>query len=357
MNALRRCCSLRPIRSSAAAHGNLGAPVGRLLRRPPFGACLANASAAAPAGARAASGHAAGRARAGDDVEVWGQFATTESGETYSLDGDDDAFGCARVRGKLHQMGTSKAGESAHTTDVERFVDVYAQELFQPGSKSGRRRLLSGRLLRVQGANVKVRRRLADASTSSAERDGKGGGAVQALLRHRVHIGCHHSHTHPKFFPFLFGRRNGIDIIDLEHSARCLRRSLAFLRVLSRSGGKIVFLATERPYTELAPMFLDKCGHTVLTRPFPRGQLTNPITQDPNALPDLIVSFAPESDAMNLAEAASIDVITMGLCDSNADPNLLTYPIPGNGTNAASAFLFCSLFAHALEGARPPGDG
>jgi len=238
----------------------------------------------------------------------------------------------------------------------ERFVDVYAHELFQQSSKGSRRRMLSGRLLRSEGNSVKVRRRAPGGFAPSAEQPGKGGAAVQALLSHRVHIGCHHSHTHPNFFPFLFGRRNGIDIIDLEHSVRSLRRALAFLRVLSRSGGKIVFLATERPYTELAPMFLDACGHTVLTRPFPRGQLTNPITQDPNALPDLIVSFAPQTDAMNLAEAASIDVITMGLCDSNADPNLLTYPIPGNGTNAASAFLICSLFAHALESANLTPD-
>ena len=327
------------------------------------------------------SATAAGRARSGDDIEVWGQFVTSESGEMYSMGGEGRTFGGgARIRGKLHRMGSctrsppQPPSSSSSGRSARRFVDVYALELVQPDQESGHcRQLLSGRLLRVQGAGVKVRRRSTDIPDAGTEHDvcsrrARGSSenrtsCVDALLRHRVHIGCHRAHTHPKAFPFLFGRRNGIDIIDLEYSAKCLRRALAFLRVLHHSGGRVVFLATERPYAELAPLFLEQCGHEVLTRPWPRGQLTNPMGSghgptaalqrrdvlEPGTPPDLIISFSPQNDSMNLGEAASMDIITMAICDSSADPSMVTFPIPGNGTNAASAFFFCSLFADAVK--------
>ena len=69
---------------------------------------------------------------------------------------------------------------------------------------------------------------------------------MKELLEAGVHFGHQTSRWNPKMKPYIFGARNGIYILDLQHTLRKLREALAFLTNLAANGGKVLFVGTKR---------------------------------------------------------------------------------------------------------------
>ena len=69
---------------------------------------------------------------------------------------------------------------------------------------------------------------------------------MKELLEAGVHFGHQTSRWNPKMKPYIFGARNGIYILDLQHTLRKLREALAFLTQLAANGGKVLFVGTKR---------------------------------------------------------------------------------------------------------------
>jgi small subunit ribosomal protein S2 len=216
---------------------------------------------------------------------------------------------------------------------------------------------------------------------------------IKQLLEAGVHFGHKTSRWNPKMKKFIFGQRSGIYIIDLEKTVECLNKARDFVLDITSKGETLVFVGTKRQAQEAVLQEAIRCGMYYVTERWPGGLLTNLATikksinrlkaiekmkQDgtfdkltkkevaglekemgklkknfagivqmerlPKAI--FIVDTKKEETAVREAQRLSIPVI--GLIDTNSDPDLVTYPIPGNDDATKSIHTITSLIADSV---------
>ena len=154
--------------------------------------------------------------------------------------------------------------------------------------------------------------------------------------------------------PYLFGCRLGSDIIDLNKTASLLSDALNFTAHISYRGGVILFITRTPQNILLIEQTAKQCGVYSHCRKWRLGTLTNSTTVfgATTRLPDLIIFFNTIDfgfkQHVGVVEAAKLSIPTIGVVDSNADPRLITYPIPGNDDSLISAKLYSKLFSEAI---------
>lgn len=217
---------------------------------------------------------------------------------------------------------------------------------------------------------------------------------LEEMMACACHFGHKVSKWNPKMRDYIYTQRDNIHIFDLVKSFECMQKALDFLRQAASSGKTILLMSTKLQLAKFLAEAAIKCDCSYVTRKWMPGLLTNYETirkrikyfkdlkekkasgdwekytkkerltmqrtldklegafsgvETMAKLPDVVVVFDCVRDILALKEANRLGITTVGVCDSNADPDLLTYPIPGNDDAVKSLKYFLNKIVTAIE--------
>ncbi|HEV8239789.1 MAG TPA: 30S ribosomal protein S2 [Thermoanaerobaculia bacterium] len=232
--------------------------------------------------------------------------------------------------------------------------------------------------------------------------------SMKQMLEAGVHFGHQTRRWNPKMKPYIFGKRNGIYIVDLQKTEQLFKEASDFVRWLGRTGRRILFVGTKRQAQDVIAEEAARCGQYSVTHRWLGGTLTNFVTirssierledaerrlDDPEspltkkervrlererekmkrnlegirkleAVPDALFVIDPKKEDIAISEANKLGIPVVAVVDTNCDPELVDYVIPGNDDAIRSIRLFASRIADAyLDGAgelekdQEPGEG
>ena len=216
------------------------------------------------------------------------------------------------------------------------------------------------------------------------------------LLQAGVHFGHQTTHWNPKMKEYIYGARNGIHIVDLQKTLKKFREAEEFIRKITATGKKILFVATKRQAQELVKNEAERCGMYFVNQRWLGGTMTNFSTirksidrllqlekmeeegeferlhkkealnkrkeieklnkflggiKSMRELPHALFIIDTQKERIALAEAKTLGIKTFALVDTNCDPNGVDFPFPGNDDAIRSIKLFATRVADvALEG-------
>lgn len=154
--------------------------------------------------------------------------------------------------------------------------------------------------------------------------------------------------------PYIFGCRQDVDIIDLERTLLRLHDALNFTAHIAYRGGIILFLSRHNQMLPLVEKTAEDCGEYSHCRYWKGGTFTNSTIQfqAETRLPDLCIFLNTLNNAFldhrAMTEATKVLVPIVGIVDTNSDPRLVTYPVPGNDDSPTAVSLYCRLFKEAI---------
>lgn len=154
--------------------------------------------------------------------------------------------------------------------------------------------------------------------------------------------------------PYIFGTRQDIDIIDLEQTLPLLHDAMNFTAHIAYRGGIILFLSRNRQMMPVIENTATECGEYSHCRYWKGGTFTNSVVQfqAETRLPDLCIFINTLNNAFEqhraIIETTKVLVPIVGVVDTNCDPRLITYPVPGNDDSPAAVNLYCRLFKEAI---------
>ena len=216
---------------------------------------------------------------------------------------------------------------------------------------------------------------------------------IRDLLEAGAHFGHRTMRWNPKMAPYIYGSRNGVHIIDLTQTAILLNEATRILREVAKKKGKILFVCTKKQGADAIRELAEANNQFYVNHKWLGGMLTNWKTvsqsikkirfiesqlEDENSkllkkeqivlnkqkqklmdnlggirtmgsVPDLlfVVDTVKESLAVNEARALGIPV--MAIIDTNSDPDVIDYPIPGNDDSIKAIQLYCRVINDALK--------
>ncbi len=220
--------------------------------------------------------------------------------------------------------------------------------------------------------------------------------SMRQMLEAGVHFGHQTRYWNPKMAPYIFGARNNIHIINLEHTVPLFRKAAGFIRKLAADGGRILFVGTKRSARDAVRAQAERCEMPCVSHRWLGGTLTNfkTIKQSIKRLEDLdameqdgrfgrltkkevlerrrerdklerslggVKSMASLPDALFVIdvghekiavhEANKLGIPVVGIVDTNSSPDGVQYMIPGNDDAMRAAELYAIAIADAvLEG-------
>ncbi|RZF34927.1 hypothetical protein LSTR_LSTR011421 [Laodelphax striatellus] len=178
---------------------------------------------------------------------------------------------------------------------------------------------------------------------------------VEDMFKARVHFGHKEGSLDAKMKQFLFGSRLGHCIFDLDKSADFLRQALNFTAHIAYRGGVIVFIGQSPQNCHLVEKSARECGEYAHTRAWRIGTFTNSTMMygAVTRLPDLCIFMNTLRTVLDehfaVTECAKMLVPTVGIVDSNCNPNLITYPVPGNDDSPSAVQFYCRVFKEAIR--------
>jgi len=219
---------------------------------------------------------------------------------------------------------------------------------------------------------------------------------MKELLEAGVHFGHQTRRWNPKMKRFIFGERNGIYIIDLEQTLGRVETAYGFVRDLVADGGVILFVGTKKQAQDPVRSYADKCGMPYVNERWLGGMLTNFETiskrvakmkeyqrmrdsgefdampkkealllgreldklernlngiRNLERLPDAVFILDTKKEDIAVTEANKLGIPVVAVVDTNCDPDVIQYVIPGNDDAIRSIRLYTQLAADAvLEG-------
>ena len=225
--------------------------------------------------------------------------------------------------------------------------------------------------------------------------------SMKLLLETGVHFGHKTRQWHPAMKQFIFTQRNGIHIIDLQQTLGLLSKAYMYIRDVSAAGGNILFVGTKKQAQEAIEIESARCGMYFINQRWLGGTLTNfgtikervrhlidlekqkekgDFTYLPKKeagkleeeierlnrylggiktmarLPDLLFIVDPGKEAIAVAEARRLDIPIVAINDTDCDPSLISYPIPGNDDAIRSVRLITGKMADAIIEGRSMRD-
>lgn len=226
--------------------------------------------------------------------------------------------------------------------------------------------------------------------------------SMKQLLEAGVHFGHQTSRWNPKMKPYIFGARNGIHIIDLQQTVKMVKDVCVQVRDLITGGGHILFVGTKKQAQDSVREEAERCGMSFVHHRWLGGTLTNfqtvrqsierlkkleEMANDPKIvealtkkemlahsrerakleralggikdikkLPDAVFIIDPGHEAIAVREARKLGIKVIAIIDTDCDPDLVDYKIPGNDDAIRAIRLFCSLMAEAVREGQALGD-
>ena len=217
---------------------------------------------------------------------------------------------------------------------------------------------------------------------------------MRDLLECGVHFGHQVRRWNPKMKKFIFGERKGIYIIDLQKTIRYFRYTYNIVRDAAAEGKTILFVGTKKQAGPTVGDFAKECGMPYVNHRWLGGMLTNFATirqsirkleviekmeedgsidlltkkealmlrrkkeklvaylggiKDMKALPDMIFVIDVVKEKIAVAEANRLNIPVVAPLDTNCDPDVVDFPIPGNDDAIRSVQLFCKEMAEAIN--------
>lgn len=225
--------------------------------------------------------------------------------------------------------------------------------------------------------------------------------SMKQLLECGVHFGHQTRRWNPKMKPYIFTERNGVYIVDLQKTVKGLEKAYDFLREVSKSGGSVLFVGTKKQAQETIKDEAVRSGQFYITHRWLGGLLTNFPTikkrvarmvelnspeflegstkwtkkeiagfakerdklekyllgiKDMRDVPDALVVVDPKREDIAVLEGRKLGIPIVGIVDTNCDPDLIDYPIPGNDDAIRAIKLIIGLMASAVIEGRQGTD-
>jgi small subunit ribosomal protein S2 len=213
------------------------------------------------------------------------------------------------------------------------------------------------------------------------------------MLEAGVHFGHQTRRWNPKMKQFIFGERNGIHIINLDQTLERIETAYEFVRDLVANGGTILFVGTKKQAQDPIRSYAEKCGMYYVNERWLGGMLTNfetiskrvgkmqeyermkvsgefeampkkealLLTRELDKLqknlsgisnlarrPDAIFVLDTMKEHIAVTEANKLKIPVIAVVDSNVDPSLIQYPIPGNDDAIRANDLLTRVIAEAV---------
>jgi small subunit ribosomal protein S2 len=225
---------------------------------------------------------------------------------------------------------------------------------------------------------------------------------LRSLLDAGVHFGHQTKRWNPKMRPFIYGARNGIHIIDLDQTARLFQRAFNFVTETVARGGNILMVGTKRQAQEICQEEATRAGAYYVINRWLGGTLTNFRTikqgldrmrqlermkedgtylqlpkkevsrlekererfekyvgglKNMGSLPAAVFIIDPAMETIAVSEAKKLSIPIIAITDTNCDPDLVDYVIPGNDDAIRSIKLITQRIADAvIEGTQRRKD-
>lgn len=177
---------------------------------------------------------------------------------------------------------------------------------------------------------------------------------MKELFDARVHLGHREDTLHKNMRQYIFGSRLGHLILDLEQTAPLLRDALNFTAHIAYRGGIVLFVSRYYQHCPIIEQTAIDCEEYAHTRNWKSGLFTNSeaLFKCTIRLPDLIIFLSTLNDVLEthpaVLESAKMNIPTIGIVDTNSDPTIITYPVPGNDDSLSAVNLYCKLFKTAI---------
>lgn len=224
---------------------------------------------------------------------------------------------------------------------------------------------------------------------------------IKQLLECGVHFGHQTHRWNPKMARFIFGDRNGIYIIDLEKTVLCLEDACAFVTDVARSGKEVLFVGTKKQAQQIMQEAAGKSASPYVVNRWLGGMLTNFETvrrsisrmkeidmmeetgsykiltkkeigqllkerdkikknlegiKDMNRLPGAVFVIDPKKEAIAVREARKLRIPVIALIDTNCDPDMVDFPVPGNDDALRSISIISNTIAAAITEGSQVGE-
>jgi len=220
---------------------------------------------------------------------------------------------------------------------------------------------------------------------------------MKQLLEAGVHFGHQTRRWNPKMKRYIFGERNGIYIIDLHQTLDGIQKAYTYVRDLVSDGGQILFVGTKKQTQDPIASFADKCGMPYVNERWLGGMLTNFQTisgrvnkmteyermraagdfeampkkealmvsreleklernlggiRNLNRRPDALFVIDTKKEHIAVTEANKLGLPIVAVVDTNCDPDVIQYVIPGNDDAIRAGSLMCHIVAEAVTEGR-----
>jgi small subunit ribosomal protein S2 len=208
--------------------------------------------------------------------------------------------------------------------------------------------------------------------------------------------GAHFGHVtrkwDPNFKPYVLMEKNGIHIINLEETIRCLEKATNFIKAKSKKNGLFLFVGTKKQARDIVQQEADRCSMFYVVERWLGGTLTNFSTikksikrlhllekegsliyenqtkkevqmlnreriklsdqhrgiKDMRRLPDAVIIVDTKLESTAVAEAGRLGIPIIAIVDSNTDPTLIDYPIPANDDSIRTIQLIMAALADTI---------
>ncbi len=216
---------------------------------------------------------------------------------------------------------------------------------------------------------------------------------MKELLEAGVHFGHQTKRWNPKMKEYIFGERNGIYIIDLQKTLKLFKEAMRFVTEMAAQGKTVLFVGTKRQAQEAIAEEAKRCGMYYVNHRWLGGLLTNMVTvqksiqrlkeleamametgyegrskkeiirlererraleqnlagiKDMPGLPDILFVVDSNKEAIAVREARKLKIPVVAVVDTNCDPDMVDYVIPGNDDALRAIRLFASKIADAV---------
>ena len=220
---------------------------------------------------------------------------------------------------------------------------------------------------------------------------------AQEMFENAVHVGHRTQKWNPRMKKYLYGEKDGVHIINLEKTAEGLERALAFLEKLASEGKNVLFVSTKPQSLKLIEESAKSCGMPYVVSRWIPGLITNFSTlknrikyfvnlkaemasgefdkytkkeaaklkkiidtlelslggvQNLRGVPDAIFVIDTVRDQIAVKEAKVVGIPLIAITDSNSDPTVIDYAIPGNDDALKSLTFLVGKIVASLNKAR-----
>lgn len=215
---------------------------------------------------------------------------------------------------------------------------------------------------------------------------------MKDLLEAGAHFGHQVKRWNPKMKKYIFGKRNGIYIIDLQKTVKLFKDASAFVTEAAAQGKRVLFVGTKRQAQEIVLEEANRCGMFYVSNRWLGGTLTNFVTirrsierlkdlegmladteaaltkkeyaaldhereklqknllgiREMDGLPDVLFVIDPSKEHIAVSEANKLGIPIVAMIDTNCDPEPIDYPIPANDDAIRSIRLITVAIADAV---------